>query len=127
MIAIIGSKDGKSYKAELSEELVGKRVGEVINGSLLGMEGYELVITGGSDNQGFPMKKSVEGQKRVKSMISGRPGFRPERKGERKRKNIRGRIVSEEIAQVNMKVVKEGSKKISDIFRQEPKEQETKE
>ena len=120
MIGVIGNKDGKSYKADLSEKLVGKKVGETIDGSLIGLEGYELLITGGSDKQGFPMRKDVEGQKRVKSMLSKKPGFKPKRKGERRRKNIRGKIIAEDVAQVNLKVIKAGKKKLEDVFKKEP-------
>ncbi len=120
MIGVIGSKDGKSYKADLSEKLVGKKVGETIDGSLIGLEGYELLITGGSDKQGFPLRKDVEGQKRVKSMLSKTPGFKPKRKGERRRKSVRGKIIAEDVAQVNLKVVKAGKAKLEDVFKKEP-------
>ena len=127
MIVIIGEKSGKSYKKEISDELIGKRIGEVIDGSLIGLEGYELLLTGGSDKQGFPIRRDVEGQKRVRPMVSKGPGFRPKRKGERRRKNMRGRVLAEDIAQVNMKVVKEGKNKLEKMFKPEKKEEETKE
>ncbi len=125
MILNISNKNGKSYRMEIKEELIGKRIGDIIDGAIIGMEGYELEITGGSDKQGFPMRKDIEGQKRVRALLSKGPGFRPKEKGERRRKNVRGKVIAEDISQVNLKIIKMGKKNLEEIFtkkEEEPKE-----
>ena len=110
---------GKSFQKEIDGEIFyGKKIGDKIEGSVIGLDNYELVITGGSDKQGFPMRKGVHGTARKKLLLSGGPGYRPRRKGVRRRKSIRGEVVSPEIAQLNLKVVKEGDKKFEDILKE---------
>jgi small subunit ribosomal protein S6e len=58
------SEKGKAWKLEIPEEVLsGKSVGDKFDGKELKpeLEGYELEITGGSDNAGFPLSKDVEG------------------------------------------------------------------
>ena len=110
---------GKSFQKEIDGEIFyGKKIGDKIEGSVIGLDNYELVITGGSDKQGFPMRKGVHGTARKKLLLSGGPGYRPRRKGVRRRKSVRGEVVSPEIAQLNLKVVKEGDKKFEDILKE---------
>jgi ribosomal protein S6E (S10) len=51
--------DGKqSYKKEIdadamTRQLIGKAVGEELEGDSIGFEGYKFRITGGSDHAGF--------------------------------------------------------------------------
>jgi len=116
---VVISMKGKSFQKEIDGEIFyGKKIGDKIEGSVIGLDNYELVITGGSDKQGFPMRKGVHGTARKKLLLSGGPGYRPRRKGVRRRKSIRGEIVSPEIAQLNLKVVKEGDKKFEDILKE---------
>jgi len=116
---VVISMKGKSFQKEIDGEIFyGKKIGDKIEGSVIGLDNYELVITGGSDKQGFPMRKGVHGTARKKLLLSGGPGYRPRRKGVRRRKSIRGEVVSPEIAQLNLKVVKEGDKKFEDILKE---------
>ncbi|MBS7633439.1 30S ribosomal protein S6e, partial [Candidatus Bathyarchaeota archaeon] len=39
--------------------LIGKRIGEVIDGAIVDLAGHKLQITGGSDKDGFPMRPNV--------------------------------------------------------------------
>ena len=113
-------KSGKSYQRSLTDDsLTGRKIGEVVPGSLFGLAGYELEITGGSDTAGFPMRKSIEGGGRKKALIHSK-----ERKGMLIRKTVRGSIISDQIAQINLKVEKQGSEKIEDLLgikKEEPK------
>lgn len=110
-------KSKKTYSKKLSGEeaakFVGLRIGDNFRGESIGLTGYELIITGGSDLAGFPMKSSIYGRIRKKFLVSGGIGFRPNRKGERKRKTLRGNEIAEDISQINCKVVKSGSKTIA--------------
>jgi small subunit ribosomal protein S6e len=115
-LVVANPKNGKTMQKELEENqaktLYGKKIYEVVKGESLGLTGYELQITGGSDKQGFPMRSDLRGTGRKKIMISSGPGFHPKTKGERRRKSVRGNTVSAETAQLNMQVVKEGAKSL---------------
>ncbi len=115
---IIGDK-GKAWRMEKDAEfLVGLSVGEKFDGKELGneLEGYELEITGGSDISGFPLYKEVEGIGLKRVLLKRGWGMRDNRKGVRLRKTVRGKTISNKAVQINMKVIKEGKKKLSEIF-----------
>jgi len=90
--------------------LIGKRLGETIDGSVVGMSGLKLQITGGSDKDGFPMRPNIHGGVRVNVIVSKGIGFHPQREGERQRKTLRGNVITEEIVQVNMKILEKPKK-----------------
>jgi len=130
-IVVSDPKTKKTYQKEVGvseSALVGRKIGDSVKGDFLGLTGYELQITGGSDKQGFPMRPDIPGSARKKALLTGPPGFHPKAKGERKRKSVRGNTVSEQIAQVNLKVTKFGSKTLEQIFgkKEEPKKEEPK-
>jgi small subunit ribosomal protein S6e len=121
MKVVIGDPEtGKTYQLELDEakraSLYGKKIGDTFDGSLIGLGGYEFVITGGSDDSGFPMRKDVHGTQKKKVMLASPPGFHPRRKGERRKKTVRGNTVSEAIVQLNVKVVKKGSTALDELI-----------
>lgn len=128
MKVVIGHK-GKSFQIELDEDkaatFMGKNLGDSFSGDDIGLPGYEFKITGGSDKQGFPMKPNVHGSKRIKPILSPGIGFKGKH-GQRKRRSIRGRRISDEIAQLNVKVVKEGAKPLAGILQKEEKKEEEK-
>ncbi len=127
MKAVI-SGGGKSLQKEIDSKMVyGKKIGEKINGNLVELENYELQITGGSDKQGFPMKKGVSGSVRKRLLLAEGVGYKPKIKGVRRRKSIRGEVVSEETEQLNLKIVKEGTKKFEEFFKKEESVEEEKE
>jgi small subunit ribosomal protein S6e len=116
-LVISDPKSRKSYQKEVSGEgILGRKMGDKIEGGAAGLSGYELQITGGSDKDGFPMRKDIQGPGRKRTLISGAPGFHPKMQGQRKRKSVRGNIVSEDTAQVNSKVVKHGKEPLEKIF-----------
>lgn len=121
----------KSYQLEVEmtkvASLIGKKIGEEFNGDIIGLNGYGLKITGGSDKDGFPMHPQVKGQVRKKVLLSSSPGFHPKIKGERKRKMVRGNTISEEISQINAKVVKSGEKPLEQILPTKKKEEKVEE
>ncbi len=90
--------------------LIGKRIGETIDGSVVGLSGHKLQITGGSDKDGFPMRPNIHGGVRVRAILSGGVGFHSKREGERRRKTLRGNVITEEIVQINMKIVEKPKK-----------------
>lgn len=128
----ISDKTGKTYKVELeTENLVGKSLHDKISGKdiLPDLNGYELEITGASDNSGFPAMKNVSGIGLKRELLTYGTGMKkrprkegkkkrstPKPKGLRLRKTVRGEVISPAITQINMKVLKEGGKKLSEIF-----------
>ncbi len=118
---LIISQGENSHQLEVeaaeSKRLVGMKIGEEFNAEPMGLAGYTLCITGGSDKNGFPMKKDVEGSRRIKSLLSGGIGFKPRRKGQKRRKTVRGNTISDDIVQINTVVVKKGPKSIEDLLK----------
>ncbi len=106
---VIGHK-GKALQKDVDESLlVGRKIGDKVSGSEVGFEGYDFEITGGSDNCGFPMRKDVEGVNRKRILSVQGIGVKKVHKGLRIRKSVAGNTVHSKTAQVNLKVVKEGS------------------
>jgi small subunit ribosomal protein S6e len=127
-LVVSDPKNKRSYQKEVEEKssgLIGRKIGEKVKGDFLGLQGYELEITGGSDKQGFPMRPDVPGTARKRILLTGPPGFHPKRKGERRRKSVRGNTISLDIVQVNVKVVSYGKKSLEEIFgkKEKPKEE----
>jgi small subunit ribosomal protein S6e len=123
-IVVSEPKSKKAWQVEKDAPgLFGKKIGEQVDGSLIGLNGFTLEITGGSDKQGFPMRYDLVGNARKKVLLSKGPGFKSKRKGMRKRKYVRGNAISEEIAQVNLKIV-EGEGDIATILGVKPKKKE---
>ena len=110
---------GKTFQKEVKDNFatpfIGLNIGEKINGDLIEMNDYELQITGGSDYCGFPMRKGILGL-RKKITILGGVGYRVTGKGIKRRKTVCGHKVHERISQINLKVIKQGNKKIGEIF-----------
>ena len=106
-------------EAAESKKLVGLKIGDNFDASMVGLNGYTLKITGGSDKNGFPMKKDVEGPRRIKSLLSGGVGFNPKRDGQRRRKTVRGNTISDDIVQINVIVDQKGEKNIDELLKSE--------
>ena len=90
--------------------LIGKKTGETVDGSMIGSPGHKLKITGGSDKDGFPIRPSVHGGVRINAILSEGVGFHSHRKGERRRKTLRGNVITEDVVQINMKIVEKPKK-----------------
>jgi len=92
-----------------------KRISHEVEGEALGddFKGYVFKITGGNDKEGFAMKQGVLTTQRVRLLLSkGHSMYRPRKRGERKRKSVRGCIVSGELSVLNLVVVKKGPAEI---------------
>lgn len=128
----ISEKSGKTYHLESdSEELMEKELHDKIKGEdIFGdLSGYEFEITGASDNAGFTAMENVEGTILKKVLLSYGKAMhkRPRKEGKKKvsnpkpkglrlRKTVRGKVISPAIVQINLKILKEGGKKLSEIF-----------
>ena len=119
-IVVSDTKTGKTYQKELPKEMeaniVGKKIGDELDGNLIGMAGYKIALTGGSDTSGFPMRKDIAGQRKMRALLSGGTGFNPTENGERRKKLIRGNTFSAEIIQVNAKITGGEGQALDQIF-----------
>ncbi|MFX0106970.1 MAG: 30S ribosomal protein S6e [Candidatus Hodarchaeota archaeon] len=118
-LVISDPKEGKAIQYELDDAktnaLLGKSVGDIVEGDVIGLPGYKLKITGGSDSSGFPIRPDVHGSGKKRVLIRGPPGFKPKRKGIAKRKTVRGRELNAEISQVNMRIEEKGSTPLEEL------------
>jgi small subunit ribosomal protein S6e len=119
-VIISDPQTGTSKAVELEEAratpLIGKRIGEVTDGAIVDLPGHRIQIMGGSDKDGFPMRPSVHGGVRRRIILSGGVGYNPKEEGMRRRKTIRGNVITDDIVQINVKITekpkqpKEGKK-----------------
>ncbi|MBS3065582.1 30S ribosomal protein S6e [Candidatus Pacearchaeota archaeon] len=124
------SEKGKAWKLEVPEEtLSGKLIGDKFDGKEIKpeLDGYELEITGGSDNAGFPLSKDVEGLGLKGLLLKKGWGMHDNREGVRIRKTVRGKTISGTTSQLNINVVKVGKKSLGEIFPEQNKKEEPKE
>ena len=130
-------KDGKTYKLETeAPALKQHKLGDIIKGEEISedLTGYELEITGTSDFAGFIGKKGVQGIGLKGVLLGYGQGMHKRPKGEKKvgkapkglrlRKTVRGETISDAVIQVNIKVLKEGAKKLSEVFPDQNKKPE---
>ncbi len=114
-VIISDPETGKSSSVEVEGSravpLISKRIGEAVDGSIVGLSGYKVKITGGCDKDGFPMRPDVHGGVKSRIMLGGGVGFKPRQSGERRRKMVRGDTITEEIVQLNMKIVEKPKEK----------------
>ena len=121
MIVVISEPtSGKSFQAEVPKDkesvFIGRKVGDSVDGGALGAAGYTLIITGGSDTAGFPMRRDVSGPRRSEVLLSAGPGYISTANGSRRTRLVRGNTISDEIQQINLKVATPGTKPLAEIF-----------
>lgn len=108
-IIVSDPANGTSKVVELEEAravpFIGRKIGEIMDGAVADLAGQQIQIRGGSDKDGVPMRPNVHGGVRRKIVLSGGVGFNPKKEGQRKRKAVRGNIITDEIAQINIKIV----------------------
>jgi len=134
----MSEKSGKTWKLETeTEAFLEKALNDKIEGKEIShdLTGYEFEITGTSDKAGFPSSEEVEGIGLGKLLLSYGWGMHKKPRGVKKkggkkpeglrlRKTVRGKIISPAIIQINLKILKQGSKKLNEIFpdQNQPKE-----
>ncbi|MCI4369082.1 MAG: 30S ribosomal protein S6e [Thermoplasmata archaeon] len=117
---LVISEAAKSYARGVGDPqsagFLGKRIGESVGGELLGLGGYTLKITGGTDKSGFALRPEVPGSRQVRIFVGEGFGFHPERRGMRKRRTFRGGAISEDTVQINLVVEQKGPKPLSELL-----------
>ena len=129
---------GRSYAVTIGgsnfNNFLGKRIGDIVDGLFVGegersLAGYKLRITGGSDLTGTPMRPDVEGGQRSKVLVSQGKGFsgknvrrrngkviRYKMDGIRRRRPLRGNVITQNIVQLNLAVAERGNKPLEDLL-----------
>ena len=119
---VVGDPDsGSTYQLEAEEQdanrFIGKEIGQEVDGSAVGLDGYTLEITGGSDDAGRPLNPDVSGANLKEVLMEGRQtGYKPSRDGERRRITVRGREISDAVAQINASIVDRGSADVDELL-----------
>ena len=107
---------------EKLSEIIDKKIGDEIDGSIISeiFEGYKFNITGGFDKDGFAMKNGIltQGKKKVLltkgcSLFRFRKGYH--RAGVRRRRLVRGCIISNDIKNLHLKIIQKGPKPIDGL------------
>ncbi|WP_435196899.1 30S ribosomal protein S6e [Natronomonas sp. EA1] len=119
-IVVADPDDGSTHQFEVdgqdANRFIGRSIGETVDGSAVGLDGYELELTGGSDVSGRPMRGDVKGPGTKAVLLTGGTGYKPTVDGERKRVTVRGAEISDETRQINAKIVARGSDSIESLL-----------
>ena len=103
-------------------QIIDKKIGDEIDGSIISdvFDGYKFKITGGFDKDGFAMKNGILSQAKKKvlltkgcSLFRFRKGYH--RTGIRIRRLVRGCIISNDIKNLHLKIIKKGAKPIEGL------------
>ena len=117
-IVVSDPKSGRSKSLEVSGDasatLVGRKIGDIVEGSVFGLSGYKLKIKGGSDTSGFPLNRSIQGTGKVKILkLIAHSG---KMKGQYRRESVRGGIIAPDTAQINFAITEYGEKSVDEIM-----------
>lgn len=119
-VVLSDQKSGRAYNVDVSggaaNAIIGRRIGEELDAGILGLPGYRMEITGGSDRNGTPAKRNLPLAGRRRILLSGGAGFSPVMEGQRKRKAIRGNEITADFVQINARVTDYGDKSLDEYF-----------
>jgi len=122
-VAVSDPETGETHQVDVSGQdanrFIGKNLGEEVDGNAVGLTGYGLTLTGGSDNAGRPMRDDVRGPNLKALLLEGGTGFNPARDGERKRVTVRGREISDDTRQINARIASRGDESVEDLLADE--------
>lgn len=103
-LVVANPKDGKTtayeFKDKQAQPLLGLKVGDVFDATVLGVQG-KIKITGGSDRSGIPMRQDVHGAVKKYVLLSKGVGLQSIESGQRIRKLVRGNVITEDTYQIN--------------------------
>ncbi len=119
-VAVADPGDGVTRQIEVSEQdanrFIGKSLGAEVDGGAVGLSGYTLELTGGSDDAGRPMRADVSGAGLHSVLLTGGTGYNPSRDGERRRVTVRGAEVSDATRQINAKITGRGEESVEELL-----------
>ncbi len=106
-----GKSEQKEVTGDAAKALLGKKIGETVKGEPFELPGKTLVVRGGSDYCGFPMRSDLPGTARKRILTTKGIGFRGGLKGIRRRKTVAGNTIHSKIHQINLSIEVEKQKK----------------
>lgn len=119
-VAVADPATGTTYQVEVSGQngnrFMGRDIGDEVDGSAVGLNGYTLTVTGGSDDAGRPMRGDISGASLESVLLEGGTGYDPSREGERKRVTVRGRQISDSTRQINVRVAEQGPGEVGELL-----------
>jgi small subunit ribosomal protein S6e len=125
VLIVSDPETGRSQKVEIEDSrmasLIGRRIGEVLDGAAANLPGHKIQLTGGCDKDGIPMRPDVHGGVKTKIILSGGVGYKPKNPGERKRVTVRGNTVTADTIFLNFKIMERPKRR----SKQGEKEKET--
>jgi small subunit ribosomal protein S6e len=117
---VVSDPKTKSYQFDVkgpdANKFIGKVIGETVDGGVVGLAGYTLKITGGTDKSGFVMRSDLQGSTRQRILVAVGTGYKAKSKGVRRRKFMRGKEIAPDIIQINTTVAEYGDKPIEAIL-----------
>ena len=126
-VAVADPADGTTHQraaeGQDANRFIGRSIGEEVDGNAVGLDGYTLEVTGGSDTAGRPMREDVAGPALKSVLLTGGTGFNPTRDGERKRVTVRGREVGEDTRQINAAITSRGEQSIDELLGEDESEE----
>jgi small subunit ribosomal protein S6e len=106
---VISDSKGNSTSQEIRDKgaqpLLGAKIGDTMDSSIFGFKDGMIKITGGSDKSGTPMRSDLHGGVKKYILMTDSVGARNLDPGERKRKLVRGNLITEEIYQLNCQLI----------------------
>ena len=119
-VVVSDPRTGRAYNVDASGgaagSIVGKRIGDELDAAPIGLAGYRIKITGGSDRTGIPAKKGIPGAGRRNLLLADGIGFHPTMDGERRRKTVRSSEITQDFVQINASVTAYGEKTLDELF-----------
>lgn len=119
-VVVADPESGAAYQREVdgqdANRFVGRSIGDGVDGDAVGLPGYRLEVTGGSDDAGRPMHPNIPGPALREVLSTGGVGYHPERDGERRRVTVRGNEISEQTIQINATITEYGEESIEDLL-----------
>ena len=119
---VVGDPDtGEAHGIEVdgqdANRFLGRELGDEVDGTAVGLDGYTLEITGGSDAAGRPLRADVSGPDLRDVLVAERStGYKPDRSGERRRVTVRGREIGEEVVQINVQIAEHGDRSREELL-----------
>ncbi len=119
-VVVSDPESGRSKQLEVdgqdANRFVGRELGEEVDGGAVGLDGGTLTLTGGSDDAGRPLREDVPGPELKEVLLEGGVGYNPSRDGERRRVTVRGRQISDSVAQINASIADAGGADLDSFF-----------
>lgn len=119
-VVVADPETGTTYQRQVdgqdANRFLGRSIGEEVDGDAVGLPGYTLEVTGGSDDAGRPMHPDVRGPALREVLTTGGIGYHPDRDGERRRVTVRGAEASDATAQVNATIREHGDEPLADLL-----------